>query len=282
MATVIQKTYICCCLKIYNMHNLLRRTLSGFIYVFIFVGAIIYSKESFISLLSLFALICIWEFSKIIQLKNILQYLIFGALLYAVLGYQSSPLVSVVLILTLISSLQLIYKLFWSVTIKLNNDVSKLFLSSRYVICSLCFLVLLPFFNGTYRPNILIGILVLIWINDSFAFLVGKNIGKRKLFPSVSPKKTIEGFIGGLVFSLIVAYLIGMQTALFSTLNWLIIGAIVSIIGTIGDLMESKFKRQANVKDSGSIMPGHGGLLDRLDSLLFAAPFVYLYIHYLI
>ena len=112
--------------------------------------------------------------------------------------------------------------------------------------------------------------------------MVGKNIGKRKLFSSVSPKKTIEGFIGGLVFSLIVAYLIALQTALFSILNWLIIGAMISIIGTIGDLMESKFKRQANIKDSGNIMPGHGGLLDRLDSLLFAAPFVYLYINHLI
>ncbi len=128
----------------------------------------------------------------------------------------------------------------------------------------------------------MISILSIIWVNDSFAFLVGKNFGKHKLFPSVSPKKTIEGLLGGLVFSLLTGFFISKYNSDFSTLNWLIIAVIVSIIGTIGDLVESKFKRQANIKDSGNIMPGHGGILDRLDSLLFAAPFVYLYINYII
>jgi phosphatidate cytidylyltransferase len=131
----------------------------------------------------------------------------------------------------------------------------------------------------------MISVLVLIWVNDSFAFIVGKNFGKRKLFVSVSPKKTIEGFIGGFICALITAYIISisnLNSVDFSLTNWFIIAAIVSIIGTIGDLVESKLKRQANIKDSGTIMPGHGGILDRLDSLLFAAPFVYLYINFII
>jgi phosphatidate cytidylyltransferase len=128
----------------------------------------------------------------------------------------------------------------------------------------------------------MICILSIIWVNDSFAFLVGKNFGKNKLFPSVSPKKTIEGFLGGLIFSLIAAIIISKFNLDFSMLNWMVIGVIVSVIGTIGDLVESKFKRQAKIKDSGNIMPGHGGILDRLDSLLFAAPFVYLYINFII
>jgi len=264
------------------MRNLLRRSFSGLVYVFLFVGAILFSRESFIALTSIFAIICIWEFSRLIALKNFLQYLIFGGLVFLLIKYRTSPAVLVLLILALISSVQLIYKLFWEVEIKLKSDISKLFLSTRYVILSLAFLILIPFLDGVYTPSILIGILILIWTNDSFAFLVGKNIGRRKLFVSVSPKKTIEGFIGGFVFALIVGYLVGIQTQLFTTTNWLIISAIISIVGTIGDLIESKFKRQANSKDSGNIMPGHGGLLDRLDSLLFAAPFVYLYIHYLI
>ncbi len=122
----------------------------------------------------------------------------------------------------------------------------------------------------------------MIWVNDSFAFLVGKNFGKRKLFISVSPKKTQEGFLGGLVFALIAAFIISKFNTDFTVVNWLVIAVIVSVIGTIGDLVESKFKRQANIKDSGTIMPGHGGILDRLDSLLFAAPFVYLYINFII
>ena len=94
----------------------------------------------------------------------------------------------------------------------------------------------------------MICILSVIWVNDSFAFLVGKNFGKNKLFPSVSPKKTIEGFLGGLVFSLLAAIIISKFNLDFSMLNWLVIAVIVSVIGTIGDLVESKFKRQANSK----------------------------------
>ena len=98
----------------------------------------------------------------------------------------------------------------------------------------------------------------------------------------MSPKKTIEGFIGGLLFAVLAGFLIGYYSNYFSILNWMIIAIIVAVFGTLGDLVESKFKRQANVKDSGTIMPGHGGLLDRLDSLFFLAPFVYLYVHYII
>ena len=128
----------------------------------------------------------------------------------------------------------------------------------------------------------MICVLVMIWTNDSFAFFVGKNIGKRKLFVSVSPKKTQEGFIGGLLFTLLSAYIISKYNNDYTLMNWLTIGFIISVIGTLGDLVESKFKRQANIKDSGNIMPGHGGMLDRLDSILFAAPFIYLYINFII
>ena len=128
----------------------------------------------------------------------------------------------------------------------------------------------------------MISILVLTWVNDSFAFLIGKNFGKTKLFVSVSPKKTIEGFVGGFIFALIAGYIISLFNSDLSLNDWFIVAGIVSIIGTIGDLVESKLKRQAKIKDSGTIMPGHGGILDRLDSLLFVAPFVYLYINFII
>jgi phosphatidate cytidylyltransferase len=128
----------------------------------------------------------------------------------------------------------------------------------------------------------MISILSIIWINDSFAFLVGKNFGKKKLFPSVSPNKTVEGFIGGMFFSLLASLVISKVYPHFSLFHWMMIALLVSNLGTIGDLLVSKFKRQANLKDSGNLMPGHGGILDRLDSLLFASPFVYLYINFII
>jgi phosphatidate cytidylyltransferase len=264
------------------MSNLLKRSLSGIIYVLIFLSAILFSKESYIILTSLFALICVWEFSKLIEFKGLVGYIFFCLTLFLILKRPESYAVIGVLGITIISSLFLIYYLCTKKEITFSNDRSKSGLLIRYVIFSMIFLVLLPIYKGAYNPFLMISILVMIWVNDSFAFLVGKNFGKRKLFVSVSPKKTQEGFLGGLVFALISAYLISLLNNDFTTINWLIIALIVSVIGTIGDLVESKFKRQANIKDSGTIMPGHGGMLDRLDSLLFAAPFVYLYINFII
>jgi len=264
------------------MSNLLKRSLSGIIYVLIFLSAILFSKESYIILTSLFALICVWEFSKLIDFKGLIGYLFFCLTLFLILKRPESYAVVGILGITIISSLFLIYYLFTKKEITFSTDRSKSGLLIRYVIFSMIFLVLLPIYKGAYNPYLMISILVMIWVNDSFAFLVGKNFGKRKLFVSVSPKKTQEGFLGGLVFALIAGYIISLFNKDFTIINWLAIALIVSVIGTIGDLVESKFKRQANIKDSGAIMPGHGGMLDRLDSLLFAAPFVYLFINFII
>ena len=118
----------------------------------------------------------------------------------------------------------------------------------------------------------------MIWTNDTFAYLVGKNFGKNKLFPSVSPKKTIEGFAGGLVFTIIGGTLLANYYIMASTLYiWIVIAAIVSVFSTLGDLIESKLKRVAGIKDTGNIMPGHGGILDRLDSIIFVIPFINLF-----
>lgn len=264
------------------MNSLLKRVFFGAIYVILFIGAILFSEVSFLILTSIFAIICLWEFSKMIQLKSFAIYLFFGIAIFLLLKRPDSIGVVSILGITILSSLFLSYQLIAKKEITYKNNRSKLGLSIRYLAFSFCFLMLLPFYKGVYTPFILIAILIIIWVNDSFAFLVGKNFGKRKLFESISPKKTIEGFIGGLIFSIIASYIIAIYTPMFSVTHWLIIAFITAVIGSIGDLVESKFKRQASIKDSGTIMPGHGGLLDRLDSLLFVAPFVYLYIHYMI
>ena len=217
-----------------------------------------------------------------ISLKNYAAYILFPLTLYLLISRQYSYASMGILAITLLSCTYLVYQLFVKKEISYKDNRQKLGLTYRYVIFSMCFLVLLPFYENSFHPYLMISILSLIWVNDSFAFLIGKNFGKHKLFPSVSPKKTIEGFIGGLVFSLLAALLISKFNLDFSMLNWLIISVLVSALGTTGDLVESKFKRQAGIKDSGNIMPGHGGILDRLDSLLFAAPFVYLFINYII
>ena len=131
-----------------------------------------------------------------------------------------------------------------------------------------------------YSPLLPIAIILSIWINDTMAYLVGSFIGKTP-FSKVSPKKTWEGTIGGAILCVIVMGIIVhfVKTFYFLPLkHWLAIAAICAIFGTIGDLLESKIKRIANIKDSGSFMPGHGGFLDRFDSLLIATPFVWLYV----
>lgn len=125
-----------------------------------------------------------------------------------------------------------------------------------------------------------IGLIFSIWINDTMAYIVGSLIGKTQ-FSSISPKKTWEGTIGGAILCIAVIALLGYFTAPangYHVIHWIAIAAIAAVIGTAGDLLESKLKRVANVKDSGQIMPGHGGFLDRFDSLLLAIPFVWLYI----
>lgn len=132
--------------------------------------------------------------------------------------------------------------------------------------------------NGEFTPKIVIGIFTLIWANDTFAYLVGKNFGKHKLLERISPKKTIEGFFGGLAGSIIASFLIFKYIGSFNLYVWIALALICSIFGTIGDLIQSKFKRQAGVKDSGTLMPGHGGLYDRLDSIVYSSPFIYAFL----
>ncbi|MDB2384997.1 phosphatidate cytidylyltransferase [Polaribacter sp.] len=264
------------------MRNLLRRSFSGIVYVVLFIFSILFSQESYLIFVSILGVLCIWEFSRIIKFKNPISYFLFLGIIYLIVKRPDNYAVAIILSITVLSSLLLVYQLFAKKDISFHNERSKFGLMMRYMIFSLSFILLLPIFDGDYHKYLMICILILIWVNDSFAFLVGKNFGKRKLFESVSPKKTIEGFVGGLLFAVLASFLISLYNKEFNFFNWAVIAIIISIIGTIGDLIESKFKRFAGVKDSGRIMPGHGGILDRLDSLLFVAPFVYLYIKFII
>lgn len=121
-----------------------------------------------------------------------------------------------------------------------------------------------------------LGLIISIWINDTMAYIVGSLIGKTP-FSSISPKKTWEGTIGGAILAVVVVGLLAWKLG-YTVHHWVIIASIAAVMGTLGDLLESKLKRMANVKDSGSLMPGHGGFLDRFDSLLLATPFVWLYV----
>ena len=132
--------------------------------------------------------------------------------------------------------------------------------------------------GDSFQPELLLGFFVLIWANDTGAYLAGSVFGKHKLFERISPKKTIEGSLGGLVLAIGVAYVASIYAHQISLLDWLVISLIVVVFGSLGDLFESMLKRKVDVKDSGKLIPGHGGILDRFDSILFAAPVVFTYL----
>jgi len=133
-----------------------------------------------------------------------------------------------------------------------------------------------------FKPNfgaILISILLLIWVSDIGAYFVGKSTGKRKLYPKVSPGKTWEGFLGAGLLTIIFSYFFFSYFKIYNIQTWALIGLTIWLFGSIGDLVESKFKRKVGIKDSGNILPGHGGFLDRFDGFIFCIPFVLLVIY---
>lgn len=125
--------------------------------------------------------------------------------------------------------------------------------------------------------SLLTGFFIILWASDSMAYLVGSKLGKHKLFPRVSPGKTWEGFIGGVVFSILAGYLYSYFTG-SSAFHWIIMAVIISVFGMLGDLSESLLKRSAGVKDSGNLLPGHGGVLDRFDGIFFSSPLILTYL----
>ena len=257
------------------------RGLSGVMYISILVVSIFSSEFAFTTLFLLFGVICLRELQRLLHLKSYLGYFLLLAMFYLFSYIRWSPNATLVLLLiTIFVNLFLVKDLMLVHKIPLFEK-KKYVIIIFYLIASLIFLTLIPSYTGDFIPEMVIGIFSLIWINDTFAYLVGKNFGKNKLFERISPKKTVEGFLGGLIFTAIAGYLVFYFTGLLNPYAWVGMAIIMSIFGTLGDLIQSKFKRQAGVKDSGRLMPGHGGLFDRLDSIIFASPFIYGYLQLL-
>jgi len=262
------------------MSEFYKRLLSGIVYVIVLISGIIFHEYAFLTVVVMLSIICLWEFKRLIHLKReILLYplLIFGLVIY---HFLEIPRVITLFMLgtTIITQLLLLYDLIYIRIIPMFEK-KKYIVIIFYLISNFIFMSLIPFsINGSYQPIFILGIFILIWVNDSFAYLTGKNLGKHKLYERISPKKTIEGFVGGLVFSILASIVLAQFSQELNVWKWIGFSIIVSFFGTIGDLIQSKFKRQAGVKDSGTIMPGHGGIFDRLDSVLYASPFVFLFL----
>ena len=260
------------------MNETIKRALSGAVYIILLLSCILYSKDSLAILFSILLVFGVFEFAKMTSVNFYAGIILAGFAYYSFYNESYNILINnSITIFTIIISIRLLYFLFQK-NDKEFDIVTQYLILIGYIIFPFILTNYVPIGKKGYNSDILITIFILIWTNDTFAYLVGKNFGKNKLFPSVSPKKTIEGFIGGLLFSIIggvllAKYFIEAKYIYF----WVIIAIIVSIFSTLGDLIESKLKRVAGVKDSGTIMPGHGGILDRLDSIIFVIPFINLF-----
>lgn len=258
------------------MKEIYKRAITGIIYVVLLLSAVFLNSDAFDFLFMAFGLACLFEYKRIVKLKGYYVFVAYLALWWAYIYLiQKEWIINILLVATLVTDILLLYFLL-SKKEKVFTPIEKFLCGLLFLGGGCIFLTMIPYRGGGFEKILIMGIFILIWVNDSFAYLVGRKLGRTKLFPSVSPKKTIEGAAGGLVFALIAAYIISIFENNLSILQWLILATVIVVTGNLGDLIESKFKRKAKIKDSGAILPGHGGIWDRLDSLVFAAPFAFL------
>lgn len=268
------------------MKAILIRTISGGVYTFLILGSIFWGPIAFGVLMFVFLLIGISEFNSIGEKagsrlhKPIL--FILGSLFYILVFLYSTSYLE---IYNLISILPL---LFFPFILELFRKDTKLIINVGFGMLILVY-VMVPFslLNFLFYPGFdlsvpqvtfVLGFFIIAWTYDTFAYLSGMLLGKHKLFERISPKKTWEGTIGGSVFSTVAAYVFSLVYPEFSFLIWLGFALTIVIFGTFGDLVESLFKRSVGIKDSGALMPGHGGILDRMDSIMIAGPFALIYL----
>ena len=267
------------------MSELLKRTLSAGAIIVVILGSVLFTPWIF-SLLMLFVVsVGTFEMSRLLSIYSI-KHLVIGEvisvcffLIAALVGLQVFTFQFLFLDFLLLL-LPFLVALF-SKNLDFKQLSPFLFCSLLYLTMPCCMMVFMyrqDLFGDIAGIPLLLLVFGLIWSNDVFAYLTGRLFGKHKLFPRISPGKTIEGSLGGLVFTILA---ICILSHFFS---WLTIPvaigmAIISVVfGTFGDLCESMLKRQAGVKDSGNLIPGHGGILDRFDSILFSVPFIFVYL----
>lgn len=159
------------------------------------------------------------------------------------------------------------------------HSISVTFMGFIYIVLPLCLFLLMakPTPDSTYNWHVILGVFLIIWSNDTGAYFAGKTMGKTKLFERISPNKTVEGSVGGVVLAFFIVCLFNyLYPSQMSLVHWGSLVVVVSLFGILGDLVESQIKRTLSIKDSGNFIPGHGGFLDRFDALIFAIPFAFI------
>lgn len=249
------------------MNNLALRTISGLVYISFLIGAILLSAEASMVILLGFMGFCLFEFYKLYKIeKAFIPVFLASAAFIVAHQFAKNPL-PYYLFSTLLLSLFTFSKLNF-------EQIKSAGFGLIYILIPF-FLAINLGFEDFEQPYLLLALFSSIWVNDTFAYLIGRALGRHKLYPSLSPGKTIEGFIGGLVICAAWGYGLSLY---YGEQIWLLVAPVIGVASTVGDLFESKLKRELGIKDSSNLIPGHGGFLDRLDSFLLAMPLFYLII----
>lgn len=275
------------------MQNLIVRALAGVVFVGILIGALLFGQYSFAIVFGLITALALYEFYGLLQnaakisLPRALN-IVGGVLLFFGTYYYisaSNCLFTTSLLTCLIPyGLYLLVLFISELYSKRTNPLQSLaysVLGQIYIAIPFAMANLLAFsvdHLSHYRYIFILAVFILIWVNDTFAYLTGMTLGKHRLFERISPKKSWEGFFGGLVFAIVASLILAHFYTELSTAKWIGFAIVVVIFGTFGDLTESLMKRTLDVKDSGNMIPGHGGLLDRFDSTIMAIPAVVIYL----
>ena len=270
------------------MNNLLVRLITALIGATVLIGSIVWNPMAFAVVFALIMLFTLKEFYGLSKKSGTVPFEIWGIVVglvtFQVLFYSFYDTLDqgIYWLLPVLFSVVFIYPLINKTKSNAIDSLAITVLGLFYIVLPFCLLIPIAFVNGDYGYELIVGILFIQWANDTGAYFSGKALGKTKLFERVSPNKTWEGTIGGALLGLVFAYLLFELFGALPVHHWLVLALIISVFGTLGDLIESLFKRTLAIKDSGSSLPGHGGFLDRFDSLLLALPFATAYIHYVI
>lgn len=262
------------------MKNLIERTFFGALYVAVIIAGILWLPQYvFIGIFAIIMALALYEYYKLLNMGKIrtIGVIIFGELIYAIFTIGSALTIPhadticlVLFILCWIVPFAMMVAEHWQQQpINRNSLVTNFIAAMFWIIMPISFL---PYMLVNY-PLVLLALFVIIWTNDTGAYCIGTLTaklpgGNHKMAPKTSPKKSWEGLCGGILFALIAGYIFSLYVTEYTWWQWLLFALFVALVGTWGDLIESHVKRRAGVKDSGRFLPGHGGVLDRFDSLL--------------
>lgn len=262
--------------------NFKQRVITGLIGTSVFVLGITFNQYTYLLITFLLVNLCLWEFLDLVKDKivphKLLTFIIANTLLFLSYGIAKGALpINYLVVLIPLSSIVYFTELFRKKEEPFTN-IAFSFLSIIYIALPSSLLHFISIVDGEYHWEIMLGVILLLWTSDTFAYFTGRLIGRTKLFERISPKKTWEGSFGAMVFAIAMAYGLSLYFPIFQLQQWIVLAVIVVVCGGLGDLVESLLKRSFDIKDSGTILPGHGGFLDRFDGLFLSIPFITTYL----